>query len=470
MKEFLSDDFLLSTATAKRLYHEVAAPRPIIDYHNHLPPMDIAEDRNHANLYEAWLEGDHYKWRAMRSAGVGERYCTGDASAKEKFDAWAATVPYTLGNPLYHWTHLELRRYFGITELLSPDSAEEIWNKANAKLADPAYSARGLLKKMNVKIVCTTDDPADNLAHHKAHQTKGSPDVKMLPTFRPDKAHNFSNLKTWTSYMEKLGDSAGTSITCWDDILEVLLFRHSYFHESGCRVSDHGVEFVPGLEWTPEQANAVMKKAFMGERPSEDEILLFRSAVMESCGRMDAAAGWVMQIHMGALRNVNPRALAELGPDTGFDVIGDFPQASGLASHLGNLVEDGMLPKTILYSLNPGDNDVLASIIGGFQGEVPGKVQFGSGWWFNDQKDGMVAQLNSLSNMGLLSRFIGMLTDSRSFLSYPRHEYFRRILCNLFGNDVENGELPNDIELIGRTVADISYDNALNYFGISLEQ
>ncbi len=464
MKSFLDDDFLLSTSTARRLYHEVAAKQPIIDYHNHLPPADIAENRQFANLFEAWLEGDHYKWRAMRTAGIEERYCTGDASPKEKFDAWAATVPLTLGNPLYHWTHLELRRYFGITDLLSPDTVDNIWKKANAKLAKPEYSARGLLKMMNVELVCTTDDPADDLAQHQTHRAQRSPEVIMLPAFRPDKAHNFADLKAWNSYIEHLGDSTGSSITCWDDLVEVLMFRHAYFHENGCRVSDHGVEFVPGTDWSPEQADTVMKKALMGEMPDNDEILLFRSAVMESCGRMDAAAGWVMQIHLGALRSVNPGKLIEIGPDTGFDVIGDFPQASGLARHLGNLDRDDMLPKTILYNLNPGDNDLIGSMIGAFQGDIPGKVQFGSGWWFNDQKDGIIRQLTSLANQGLLSKFVGMLTDSRSFLSFPRHEYFRRILCELVGGWVENGEIPNDPELLDPMIEGICYTNARDYF------
>ncbi len=464
MKKFLDDDFLLTTDTARRLYHEVAAKQPVIDYHNHLPPADIAGNRQFANLHEAWLEGDHYKWRALRSAGVDERLITGDAAPKEKFDAWAAVVPQTLGNPLYHWTHLELQRYFGITELLSPSTADAIWEKTNALLAKPGYSARGLLKKMNVELVCTTDDPADDLAEHQAHRAQGSPVVKMFPAFRPDKAHNFSSLVEWKAYIKRLGDSAGTGISCWEDLVEVLMFRHAYFNENGCRVSDHGVEFVPGIDWTPESADAVMKKALKGEMPEEAEILLFRSAVMESCGRMDAAAGWVMQIHMGALRSVNSRRFAELGPDTGFDVIGDFPQASGLARHLNRLDEDNMLPKTILYVLNPRDNELIGTIIGAFQGEVPGKVQFGSGWWFNDQKDGMIRQITALANLGLLTRFVGMLTDSRSFLSYPRHEYFRRILCELVGGWVENGEIPDDAELLDPMIEGISYGNAKEYF------
>ena len=465
MKAFLNDDFLLQTATAERLYHEIAAKQPIIDYHNHLPPADIANNRQFGNIFEAWLEGDHYKWRGMRTAGIEERYCTGEASPKEKFDAWARTVPQTLGNPLYHWTHLELRRYFGIKELLSPATADAIWEKANSILSEPDFTARGLLKMQNVTTVCTTDDPADSLEHHIAHRKAGSPDVKMLPAFRPDKVYNFSDIEAWKGYMVRLAAAAGGAITGWESLLEVLMVRHAYFHENGCRVSDHGVSFVPGLSWTPDEAEAVIKKTLRGEQPDRKEALLFQSAVMESCGRMDAGAGWTMQVHMGALRGVNPYARKQLGPDTGFDVIGDYPQAEGLARFLGALVEDDMLPKTILYVLNPADNEMIATMTGAFQGGFPGKVQFGSGWWFNDQKDGMEKQLTALSSLGLLSKFVGMLTDSRSFLSYPRHEYFRRILCNLLGNWVENGEMPDDRTLLDPMVEGICHDNALAYFG-----
>ena len=375
MKSFLGDDFLLNSRTAVRLYHEVAALQPIIDYHNHLPPREITQNRRFTNLSEAWLEGDHYKWRAMRTAAVPERLCTGSASPREKFSAWAAVVPQTLGNPLYHWTHLELRRYFGIGDLLSPTTAEAIWERANAVLAETSHGARGLLAMMNVQTLCTTDDPADNLAHHIAHQKAGSPQVDMRPAFRPDKTHDFRSLDAWNAYIERLGDSAGAGagLRGWEDLLEVLMQRHAFFHQTGCRLSDHGVEFVPGLPWTPEAADAVMKKALSGIAPAPAEILLFRSAVMESCARMDAAAGWTMQIHMGALRNVNPRRLADLGPDTGFDVIGDFPQAAGLVRHLGALAEDEALPRTILYNLNPADNEVIASIIGAFAGRNPRK-------------------------------------------------------------------------------------------------
>lgn len=465
MKPFLGPDFLLSNPAALRLYHEVAAPQPLIDYHNHLPPREVTQNRQFTNLSQAWLEGDHYKWRAMRCAGVPERFCTGDADPREKFRAWAAVVPQTLGNPLYHWTHLELQRYFGISDLLSPGVADSVWTKANAALAEHSHRTRGLLAMMNVETLCTTDDPADDLAHHIAHRKAGSPDVDMRPAFRPDKAHDFRSLTSWQRYIEHLGSSAGTVPGNWDDLLEVLMMRHAFFHETGCRLSDHGVEFVPGLPWTPEAADGIMKRALAGRAPDENEVLLFRSAVMESCARMDAAAGWTMQIHMGALRNVNPRRLADLGADTGFDVIGDFPQARGLVNHLGALAEDEALPRTILYNLNPADNEVIASIIGAFQGEVPGKIQFGSGWWFNDQKDGMIRQITALANLGLLSRFVGMLTDSRSFLSFPRHEYFRRILCDTLGTWAEAGEIPGDPELLDPLVEGICYKNARDYFG-----
>lgn len=465
MRNFMDDDFLLENETAKRLYHEVAAIQPIIDYHNHLSPADIADNRRFADLFEAWLEGDHYKWRGMRTAGIDEQYCTGGASHREKFDAWASTVPQTLGNPLYHWTHLELRRYFGITELLSPSTADTVWEKANTLLADPAFGARGLLKMQNVETVCTTDDPADSLEHHISHRKAGSPDVTMLPAFRPDKVYALSDPAVWKAYMVKLSASAGGAVSGWESLIEVLMVRHAFFHENGCRLSDHGVEFVPGMEWTPDAADSVMKKVFAGEPPTQEESLLFQSAVMETCGRLDAGAGWTMQVHMGALRNVNPRGLSDLGPDTGFDVIGDFPQAQGLARFLGALAEDGMLPKTILYVLNPADNEMIGTMIGAFQGDIPGKVQFGSGWWFNDQKEGMQRQLTSLSSLGLLSKFVGMLTDSRSFLSYPRHEYFRRILSNLLGEWVEKGEIPNEPALLDPMVKGICYENAAGYFG-----
>jgi glucuronate isomerase len=468
MKEFMSEDFLLNSESARRLYHDAAAGLPIIDYHNHLPPQDVAGNRQFANLFEAWLEGDHYKWRAMRSAGVPERFCTGDASAEDKFDAWARTVPLTPGNPLYHWTHLELRRYFGIYDLLSPSSAHDIWKKTENMLLEPTHTTRGLLKSRNVETVCTTDDPADDLVHHRAHRAAGSPDVRMFPAFRPDNVHKLSNLENWQRYMRRLGESAGAVITGWDSLLEVLKGRHGFFHDNGCRVSDHGVEFVPGVEWTPESVDSTIKKALNGTAPSTEQILALRSAVMESCGRLDARAGWAMQIHMGALRNVSPVRMATLGPDTGFDVIGDFPQAGGLARHLGRLAWDDQLPKTILYCINPGDNDVIGTMIGAFQGEIPGKIQFGSGWWFNDQKDGMIRQITSLANLGLLSCFVGMTTDSRSFLSFPRHEYFRRVLCNLVGGWVEDGELPGEWDLLNTMIEGICYGNARRYFDFDM--
>ena len=467
MKKFLDENFLLSTKTASELYHESAEPMPIIDYHNHLPPADITEDRKFSNIFEAWLEGDHYKWRAMRTLGIDEEYITGNASPREKFNAWAQTVPYTVGNPLYHWTHLELKRYFGINDLLSPETSEKIWKDVNEKLQDNAFSARGLLKKMNVEVLCTTDDPADSLEHHKKHSENGSPDVIMLPAFRPDNTHKFLNLTSWQEYIKKLGSAAEIKISGWQDLAAALKNRHDYFNANGCRVSDHGIEYIPDITWSIEEADKTIKKALNGEMPEEKEILALRCAVLEECGKMDAESGWVMQIHMGALRNVNTSRFNQLGADTGFDVIGDFPIAKGLASFLDRLERENLLPKTILYVLNPRDNEVIGTITGAFQKDTPGKIQFGSGWWFNDQKDGMIRQLTALANLGMLSKFVGMLTDSRSFLSFPRHEYFRRILSSLFGSWIENGEIPYDRNFIHSIIKDISYNNAGDYFNFT---
>ncbi len=465
----MGKDFLLSTPSAVRLYHEAAEGLPIIDYHNHLSPAHIAGNRPFANLWEAWLEGDHYKWRAMRCAGFSERLCTGDASPREKFNAWAATVPQTLGNPLYHWTHLELRRYFGIKKLLSPDTADEIWETANACLRENNFRARGLLEMQKVRIICTTDDPADSLSHHQAFRNSASSELQMFPAFRPDRVYNFKDLPSWERYIKKLANAAGGHIFGWESLLEALMVRHAFFHQNGCRISDHGVEYVPAREWNPETVDSIIRKALAGTAPSFEETLVFQSAVMESCARMDAAAGWAMQIHTGALRNVNPRAFSRLGPDTGFDIIGDFPQISGLARFMGTLAEDDMLPRTIIYPLNPADNEAVSALIGAFQKDLPGKIQIGSGWWFNDQKNGMERQMTALASMGLLSRFVGMLTDSRSFLSFPRHEYFRRVLCNMVGGWVENGEVPNDTELLDNMIKDICCRNAVNYFGFNKE-
>jgi glucuronate isomerase len=465
MKPFLSDDFLLQTETARTLYHQHAASQPIIDYHCHLPPDQIAQNRQFANITQIWLYGDHYKWRAMRANGVNERYVTGDASDWEKFEKWAETVPYTVRNPLYHWTHLELRRYFGITELLNKDSARRIYDQCNALLQTPEYSVQGLLRKMNVVTVCTTDDPADSLEHHQALANHDF-GTRILPTFRPDKAMT-PEAADYRQYLDKLGTAAGTEIRTYADLLTALHQRHDFFASLGGRLSDHGLEQIYAADYTQEEVAAIFEKAQASQPLSASEIEKFKSAMLVELAIMDWEKGWTQQFHLGALRNNNTRALRELGPDTGWDSIGDFSQARALSRFLDTLDNQNKLAKTILYNLNPADNDLFATMIGNFQdGSVAGKIQFGSGWWFLDQKDGMEKQLNALSNMGLLSRFVGMLTDSRSFLSFPRHEYFRRILCNLLGRDVENGELPaEELPWLGQLVENISYGNAKTYFG-----
>ncbi|WCJ59913.1 glucuronate isomerase [Fontisphaera persica] len=460
---FITDHFLLQTKTARRLYHEFAAPQPILDYHCHLPPKDVAENRQFQNLFEIWLEGDHYKWRAMRSNGVPERYITGDAPPYEKFLAWAKTVPHTLRNPLYHWTHLELQRYFGIRELLNADTAPKIWKRANEQLARAEFSAQGILKKFKVVAVCTTDDPADDLCHHQALARSSLP-CKVYPTFRPDKAlmvHRPDILRPWLAQLEKVSD---TEIRNLDGLLTALKKRHDFFHALGGRLSDHGLERCYDAFIPERRAAAIFAKARAGRAVSLEEQFEFASFMMLQFGYWDAEKGWTKQLHIGAQRNNNTRLFRQLGPDTGFDSIGDWPQARALANYLDRLDQDNRLPRMVLYNLNPAANYVFGTMIGNFQdGSVPGKIQWGSGWWFLDQKEGMEWQLNALSNLGLLSRFIGMLTDSRSFMSYPRHEYFRRTLCNLLGRDVENGELPEDDALLGPLVENICYRNALEY-------
>ena len=465
MKPFLSADFLLKTATARTLYHEYAKPMPIIDYHNHLLPDQIAGDKQFENITQIWLSGDHYKWRAMRANGVSERYITGDASDWEKFEKWAETVPYTLRNPLYHWTHLELQRYFGITELLNKDSARRIYDECSAKLQTPEYSVQSLLKMMRVETLCTTDDPADSLEHHQALAASGF-GVHVLPTFRADKAMAVDDVTSYNAYLDELGAAAAVGISTFADLEMALRRRHDFFASVGCRLSDHGLEHIYAAEYTPAEVAASFRKIWGGSALTPAENHQFKAAMLVLLAEMDWEKGWTQQYHLGALRNNNSRMLRELGPDTGWDSIGDFPQGRALSAFLDRLDRQNKLAKTIIYNLNPADNDLIATMIGNFNdGSVAGKMQFGSGWWFLDQKDGMEKQLNALSNMGLLPRFVGMLTDSRSFLSYPRHEYFRRVLCNLLGNDVENGELPADMELLGRTVQNICYGNAKEYFG-----
>ena len=469
MKTFLDDNFLLASKAAERLYHDYAADQPIFDYHCHLPVAEIAEDRRFPNLTAIWLAGDHYKWRAMRANGIDERLITGSAADRDKFRAWAETVPKTLRNPLYHWTHLELRRYFGIAStLLSPATADEIYDRCSAMLGEEGFSTRGLLRKMRVKVVCTTDDPLDSLEHHQRLAADTAFSVKVLPAFRPDKAMAVDEPAAFNSWADRLAALTNSDIADFEDFLGGLEARHTFFHQQGCRLSDHGLEEPYAEEYRQAEVAAIFAKARRGEKPTPAESRLFKSAMLVQFAVLDHARGWTQQFHLGALRNQNSRAFRTLGPDTGYDSIGDFTMARSLGRLLDRLDGQDKLARTILYVLNPRDNEMVATMIGNFQdGRIPGKIQFGSGWWFNDQKDGMERQLGALSNMGLLSRFVGMLTDSRSFLSYPRHEYFRRVLCNLFGSDIENGELPADFELIGQTVADICYGNAVNYFGIT---
>lgn len=466
MKPFLNKDFLLETDTARQLYHSHAAHQPIIDYHCHLSPQDIAQDRQFNNLTEIWLEGDHYKWRAMRTHGVAERFCTGAASPEEKFEKWAETVPYTLRNPLYHWTHLELQRYFGLSELLSPATAKSIYGQCTEMLQTPEFSVRNLLRKMKVEVVCSTDDPTDTLEHHISLRQSGF-EIKILPAFRPDKALAIGQGTAWNAYIDKLEAAAGMNISRWADLLEALQKRVDFFHECGGRLSDHGLENIPAVAFDTTQAARLFDKARNGGWLSPAEAAVFSNALLLELCRMYHAKGWTQQFHLGALRGNSTRMKQTLGPDTGFDSIGDFEMAAGLARFLDQLDQTNQLAKTILYNLNPRDNELFATMIGNFNdGSVPGKMQFGSGWWFLDQKDGMERQMNALSNMGLLPHFVGMLTDSRSFLSYPRHEYFRRILCNLFGNDVESGQLPAEmLGHIGQVVENICYRNARSYFG-----
>jgi glucuronate isomerase len=465
MKPFLDANFLLNSATAELLYHQYAAHLPIIDYHNHLPPEQIANDSSFANITQAWLYGDHYKWRAMRTLGVAEKYCTGEASDQEKFEQWAATVPYTLRNPLYHWTHLELQRYFGINALLSPATAQDIYNKCNAMLQTPGYSVRGLLRKMRVEVVCTTDDPTDTLEHHQKMAAEGV-DIRMLPAFRPDKAMAIDDLAHFNRYADRLEMVANTNVDNFNGYLDALKSRHNFFDSVGCSVSDHGLEQLYAEDYTAAEVAHIFSKARQGTVLTATEVLKFKSAMLVEFAQWDAEKGWVQQYHLGALRNNNARALQLLGPDTGWDSIGDFGQAKALSTFLNRLDANNSLAKTIVYNLNPADNALMATMIGNFNdGSIAGKVQWGSAWWFLDQKDGMTSQLNTLSNMGLLSKFVGMLTDSRSFLSFPRHEYFRRILCNLLGAEIENGELPNDVEWTGKIIQDICLNNARQFFG-----
>ncbi len=462
MKKFMCENFLLNSDTAIELYHKYAKDMPIIDYHCHLSPQEIQEDKKYENIAEVWLGGDHYKWRALRSNGVPEKSITGDVSAKEKFNKWAETVPYTIGNPLYHWTHLELKAYFDIHDTLSPKTCDDIWNKCNDKLKD--LSARKLITKSNVETICTTDDPIDSLEYHIKLKEDKSFKTKVLPTFRPDKSFNIE-LTWFTDWISDLSKVVGYKLDTLDALEKALSERVEFFNSVGCKVSDHALDEVVYAESTRAEVEAIYKKGLNKETLTHDELSKYKGHILVFLGREYSKHGWIQQYHIGALRNNSARQLSNLGPDTGFDAINDKTFAVELSALLDKLDSTDELPKTILYVLNPRDNEVIGTMIGCFQGGgIPGKIQFGSGWWFNDQKDGMERQLESLSQLGLLSRFVGMLTDSRSFLSYTRHEYFRRILCNFIGNLVETGQYPNDIEFLGKVVQDICYNNAKNYF------
>ncbi len=467
---FITENFLLHSKTAISLYHKYARDLPIVDYHCHLPPKHIAENRQFANLTQIWLAGDHYKWRLMRTYGVDERYITGVADDWDKFEKWAQVVPMTLRNPMYHWVHLELKRPFGISDrLLNPKTARSIWEECNAKLAKPEFSARGIMKQMNVALVCTTDDPTDSLEDHRAIANDPSFAIRVLPTFRPDKGMAVESPSNFNSWVDRLAEVADVEIKNFTTYLDAIRRRHDYFHDLGCRLSDHGIETVYAETYTDSEIAGIFNKIRGGTTLNEEEILKFKSAMLYHFAVMDHHRGWTQQIHYGALRNNNTRMFQKLGPDTGFDSIGDSPVAKPLSRFLDRLDQTQQLPKTILYNLNPRDNELIATMLGNFQGDgIAGKIQMGSGWWFLDQMDGMRRQMEALSQLGLLSTFVGMLTDSRSFLSYTRHEYFRRLLCNILGQDMETGLIPNDMDLVGSIVTNICYKNAVNYFGFDL--
>ncbi len=466
MKYFLDKNFLLKTKTAQLLYHNYAKDLPIIDYHNHLSSKEIAENKQFKNLTEIWLKGDHYKWRAMRANGVEEALITGNTSDNQKFEAWAETVPFTMRNPLFHWTHLELQRYFDIDELLNEKSASNIYKKCSDALQTPAFSVQGLLSKMKVEVLCTTDDPCDDLAYHKAIKASDFK-TKVLPTFRADNTISIEK-ESYIDYIRQLESTAKTVINSFNDLLLVLNDRVDYFHKCGCRLADHGLAFIPKASCTENELNQIFSKRLNNETLTSTEVNSYQVGLLIALAKMYHKKDWTMQLHLGAIRNNNDQLKEEIGADVGCDSIGDYKQAEGLSYFLNTISSQHHLPKTILYNLNPRDNEVFATMAGNFtsNGGI-NKVQYGAAWWFLDQKDGIEKQLNTLSNIGLLSRFVGMLTDSRSFLSFPRHEYFRRILCNLLGEDIENGELPNDIKFVGKMVEDICYYNAKNYFNFA---
>jgi glucuronate isomerase len=470
-KALIHEDFLLESKPAQRLYHEFAANMPILDYHCHLPPDEIAADKRYGSISEIWLGGDHYKWRAMRANGVAEAYCTGDASDREKFDKWAETVPQLLRNPLYHWTHLELTRYFGITELLCPESAERIWETCNDALQQPDFSCRSLMKRSKVRLVCTTDDPTDSLEDHRSLAEDADFDIAVLPAWRPDRGMAIESPEAFNAWVDRLAAAADVDVRDFSSYLEALEKRHAFFHERGCRLSDHGLETAYAEAYTTAQVEEAFLRIRAGKALSDEQALRFKSAMLYEFGVMDHSRGWSQQYHLGALRSTNSRMLARLGPDTGFDSMGDFEVARPLARLLDRLDQANQLAPTLLYNVNPVDNAVMATMIGNFQdGSIPGKMQWGSAWWHLDQLDGMTAQIETLSQMGLLSRYVGMLTDSRSFLSYTRHEYFRRLLCNILGDDMVRGRVPEDYALVGEMVRNIAYHNAVNYFGFDVPE
>lgn len=465
MKKLINEDFLLQTKTARNLYHEHAEGLPIIDYHCHLDPKMVADDHMFRSITELWLGGDHYKWRALRANGVAERYITGDASDWEKFEKWAETIPYTLRNPLYHWTHLELKTCFGIDEILNPETAKEIYDECNAKLNSPEFTAKNLMRHYKVETVCTTDDPIDSLENHIKIRKSGF-EVNVLPTWRPDKAMAVENPVSYKNYIDSLSKVSGIDINSFKDVVDALRIRHKFFEEQGCKLSDHGIEVFYAEDYSESEIEKIFNKVFKGKELDEEEINKFKSAMMLEFGIMDAETGWTQQFHFGPLRNNNSKMFNAIGPDTGFDSMCDSNTAKSMAKYLDRLNSLNKLTKTIVYNLNPRDNEMVATMVANFQdGTIPGKMQFGAGWWFLDQKDGMERQMNTLSYQGLLSRFVGMLTDSRSLVSYARHEYFRRIMCNLIARDVENGEIPeSEMSRVEQMVEDISYYNAKKFF------
>jgi glucuronate isomerase len=467
---FIHADFLLQSQAARHLYHDYAKDQPIVDFHTHLSAKEILDDRRFGNLVDIWLEGDHYKWRAMRANGISEKFCSGNAPAYEKFLAWAATVPHTLRNPLFHWTHLELQRYFDIEDILDPSTAPVIWKRANAQLAeDDSLTTRGILRRFRVRAICTTDDPSDSLAAHRKLAASDF-EVGVYPTFRPDRALQVRDAETFNAWVDRLGAAANVEIISLNGLLDALRRRHEYFHESGCRLSDHALNHCYADSCTQEMAEEIFKRVRSGQSASAEEHSKFASFMMLFFGRLDNEKGWTKQLHLGAQRNVNQRLLKELGADTGFDSMGDWPQAATLGAYLDRLEKENALPRMILYNVNPGENYVFATMAGNFYAGQPGKIQLGAGWWFLDQKEGIEWQLNALSNVGLLSRFVGMVTDSRSFMSYPRHEYFRRVLCNIVGEDIENGLLPDHETLVRPMIENICFENARTFLGLELRE